>query len=436
MDSAMTTEGNLGFGVNAPGTSVFVIQVVFLAAVWILALMRAFVKLVLLKRTTIDDYVMLLALLGYTATAYFVLSAVIDGGLGRYTAELGLGNASVSLRSWFGNMALSGPVSGLARISIALFLLRIAVKKWHKLVLKALIGVTAVMTTVYFFIVLFQCSPPSYFWTRLRKGALGSCSHDKDVRAATLVWGSFAVAMDWILGLLPIAMLWNVRINRHSKIGIMSILSFGIIAGIALIVRLVYVGQNGPATMDSIYGTIAVSISAIVELALGIMAGCIATLPPLFKWVGLKLGSSSKQADSTDTIPWQRSFARPESRHQGAENIILMSPRKLERAQDARKDEIEIRPRTNTLSTKRTLSSNWDIDIEVAGAADDDLAPAPSGKDIQVHTFIHVSSQPSSSNVSARTVDLSDRSLPQPPPRPEIRDRSIPRPQPLTPNMF
>lgn len=225
-------------------------------------------------------------------------------------------------------MALSGPVSGLARISIALFLLRIAVKKWHKLVLKALIGVTAVMTTVYFFIVLFQCSPPSYFWTRLRKGALGSCSHDKDVRAATLVWGSFAVAMDWILGLLPIAskylkrsissrshLCWEhnppfysqsrtcrrLRFSRdvccvphrrgiantlclsaversnqptfenwyyvHTKLrdyvgAIQSLLlaieadcGNAISAGIALIVRLVYVGQNGPATMDSIYGT-------------------------------------------------------------------------------------------------------------------------------------------------------------------------------------
>ncbi|KAI1119617.1 hypothetical protein F5Y14DRAFT_9560 [Nemania sp. NC0429] len=433
MDPAVTTGRNLGFDVNAPGTSVFVIQVVFLAAAWILSLMRAFVKLVLLRKTTIDDYVMLLALLGYTATGYFVLSAVIDGGLGRSTMELGLGNAEVSLRSLFGNMALSGPVSGLARISVALFLLRIAVQKWHRLVLQALIGATAITTTVYFFIVLFQCSPPSYFWERLRKGAPGSCGHDNVVRQATLVWGSFAAAMDWILGLFPIAMLWNVRINRHSKIGIVAILGFGIIAGVALIVRLVYVGQNGPETM---YGTIAVSISAIVELALGIMAGCIATLPPLFKWAGLHLGSTSKQTDFTDPIPWQRSFARPESRPQGAENIILMSPRRLERAQDARNDEVEVRPGTHTPSTKRTLSSNWDSDVEVARAADEDLAPAPSRKAIQVHTFIHVSSQPSRSSHAVSTVDFSDRSSPQPPPRPVARDRSTPIPRPFTPNVF
>lgn len=58
----MTTDRNLGFDVNAPGTSVFIIQVVLLAFVWITSLMRAFVKLVLLRKVLIDDYVMLLAL--------------------------------------------------------------------------------------------------------------------------------------------------------------------------------------------------------------------------------------------------------------------------------------------------------------------------------------------------------------------------------------
>jgi uncharacterized membrane protein len=58
----MTTNRYLGFDVNAPGTSVFIIQIVFLALVWITSLMRAFVKLVLLRKILIDDYVMLLAL--------------------------------------------------------------------------------------------------------------------------------------------------------------------------------------------------------------------------------------------------------------------------------------------------------------------------------------------------------------------------------------
>ncbi|KAI0969904.1 hypothetical protein F4678DRAFT_140451 [Xylaria arbuscula] len=428
----MTLDRNLGFDVNALGTTLFALQVVFLALAWLASLARAFVKLVLLRKVSIDDYLMLLSLLGYTVTAYFVFSSIIDGGLGKSLLD-DQDNLEVMLSSLFGNMAASGPVSALARVSIALFLLRIAVKKWHRIVLHTVISTTTVTTIAYFFIVVFQCSPPSYFWEKIREGAIGSCNHANVTEISTLVWGSLAAAMDFILGLLPIAMLWNVRINRQSKFGIAAILGFGIIAGIALIIRLVYIKQTGQATQNSGPpgpGSIAVEISAIVELALGIIAGCIATMPPLFKRIGLEFGSSTKRL--TDTIPWQRSLAIPE------ENIIMMSPRRLERMQDVQDRDVEARrPRPKSPSAKRVLSSsNWDIAVEAAGVEDGPLTPPPSRQEIQIRTSIQVSSHPSNGNLSVSTVDFADKPLPPPPPRPTVRDWSIPRSRRLTPNLF
>ncbi|GAP84900.1 putative integral membrane protein [Rosellinia necatrix] len=437
MDPAMTPSRNLGFDVNVTGTSVFIVQVVFLSLVWVTSLMRAFVKLVLLRKVLMDDYIMLLALLGYTATGYFVFRAILDGGLGRPAAELTQENHQVLLKSWFSNMALSGPVSGLARVSIGLFLLRIAVKKWHRRVLQITIGITTVMTIVYFFLIVFQCSPPSYFWEKESAEASGSCGHERVAVAATLVWGSFAAVMDWILGLLPISMLWQVRINRQSKVGIAGILSFGIIAGIALIVRLVFLKQSAPESANSAYATLTVAVSAIVELALGIIAGCVATFPPLFRRLGLHFGANGKRENLTNTIPWQRSLAGPEPQHQGAENIIMTSPRRLESMRDVQSSEIGVRrPRTDSPAAKRVLSSSdWEIDAEAAGMLDD--TPPPSGKGIQVRTFIRVSSQPSSRNVSVSTMDFADKPLPPPPPpQSRTRDQSIPRSRPRNPNLF
>ncbi|KAI1180684.1 hypothetical protein F4777DRAFT_258348 [Nemania sp. FL0916] len=438
----MAINGNLGFGANAAGTAVFIIQVVFLALAWTTALMRAYVKIVLLKKVIIDDYLMLFALLGYSATGYFVFNAILNGGLGHPELSLSPASLEVELRSWFFNMVLSGPVSGATRISIALFLLRIAVKKWHRIVLQAIIGVTIIMTAVYFFLLIFQCSPPSYFWTKVNGGS-GFCNHLDDAQAATLVWGSFAAAMDFILGLLPIFVLWRLRINRQSKIGIAAILSFGIVGGIALIIRLVFVTMSGAPKVSAHYATIAVAISAIVELSFGITAGCIATLPPLFRRLGLHFGSTFKQTALTDTIPWQRSFAGPEPRHQGAEHIIMMSPRRLDRGQNARDNngsraQSRAQSRSDNLSSIKRVhsSSTWDVDVEVAGDLNDGLVAAPpSGKEIQVRTFIQVSSQPSSGNMSVRSVDFADKPLPLPPARTRThtRDGSIPRPRPLTP---
>ncbi|KAI8629453.1 hypothetical protein F5Y19DRAFT_82829 [Xylariaceae sp. FL1651] len=441
----MASNRNLGFDVNAPGTAVFIIQLIFLALAWIASLMRAFVKIVLLRKVTLDDYLMLIALLGYTTTAYFVFSAVIDGGLGRPATELSLESAEISLRSWYGNMTVSGPVSGLIRISIALFLSRIAIKKWHRLVLHTIIGLSAVMTFVYFFVVLLQCSPISYFWEKVRNGSSGTCHYLEAVYVSTLVYGSFGAVMDWVLGLLPIAILWHVRINRRTKVGIAALLSSGIIAGIALIIRVIYIGQFGAASPRmAVYGTLAVSITAIVELSLGIIAGCIATLPPLFKRLGLSFGDSSNRGKSgslTDTIPWQRSFAGPEPRPRGAESIILMSPRRLESAQDIDKEDFEVQStRVHSPSARRALSpSQWDIDIERETTDDDDdQAPPPSGKEIKVRTFIRVTSQPSDEAVAASTAHFIDKPLPlpPPPPRPKTRDRPIARSRPLTPKLL
>jgi hypothetical protein len=58
---------NLGFDVNASGTALFIIQAVFLALAWIASFMRAFVKLVLLKKVSIDDYLMLVGLVRDTS---------------------------------------------------------------------------------------------------------------------------------------------------------------------------------------------------------------------------------------------------------------------------------------------------------------------------------------------------------------------------------
>ncbi|KAI1369581.1 hypothetical protein F5Y08DRAFT_350257 [Xylaria arbuscula] len=399
----MPDDANLGFATNPAGTSLFIFQIVFLALAWIASIMRAFVKLVLVRKVTIDDYLMLLALLGYTVTAYFVISSVIVAGMGRPGLHSSQ-DLEIQMRNLLGNMVAAGPVSGLARASIAFFLMRIAVIKWHRIVLYAIISFTAVITVTYFFIVLFQCSPPSYFWEMVKAGASGSCSHPKLVENSTLVWGSLSAAMDWILGLLPIAMLWNVHINRQSKFGIAAILSFGIVGGIALVIRLVYTQQESRPNHKP---DIAIGVSAIIELSLGIIAGCIATMPPLLK----RMGMDSKSKQSRDSIPWQRSLAGPES-------IIMMSPRRLERAQTTRYDDRETRrPRPKSPSAKRVLSSsNWDISIEVAGVDDDTLTPPPSRREIQVYKSFQVSSQSLDRSTFVSTPDLTDKPLPPPPP--------------------
>lgn len=188
-----------------------------------------------------------------------------------------------------------------------------------------------------------------------------------------------------------------------------------------------------------------IAVSAIIELALGIIAGCIATLPPLFKRIGLQLSSNPKRravGSIADTIPWQRSFTEPESRQQQTEDIVMTPPRRPEGAQNDRLysgDGVgERRPRTQRALPRRALSSsNWDIDVEIGAAEDGESGPRPSGREIQVRTHIHVTSQPSG-EADVNVVDFARKPLPLPPPplRSKPRDRSITRLRPLSPTLF
>ncbi|KAI2624820.1 hypothetical protein GGS21DRAFT_319667 [Xylaria nigripes] len=426
---------NLGFNLNKTGTNLLIIQLVFLIFAWLASLMRAFVKLVLLRKVTVDDYLMLLALLGYTATGYFVISAIIEGGLGKPAVELRPEEIEIQLRSLFGNMVTSGLVSGLVRVSIALFLLRIAIRKWHRFLLHGIMGATTVVTLVYFFFTVFQCSPPSDFWRKTRDEESRSCALSRAVDVTTVVWGALSAAMDWMLGLLPVAILWHVRINWQAKVGIASVLSLAIISGMALVTRMIFISRGARTRGYSEYGTLAISITANVELGLGIVAGCIVALPTLFK--KLRLGQKFKRRVSQDTIPWQKSFLDAGHRHQSAEDIILQAPRRLHGAKDLQSQSTETQSssRLGIPSAKRARSSsNRVYEVGVDGARDDEATLVPhSAKEIQVRTFIHVASQPTNSSIPANAVEFANKPLPIPPQAPKMRDRPIVRSRPHTP---
>ncbi|KAI1841693.1 hypothetical protein JX265_006242 [Neoarthrinium moseri] len=278
---------NLGFDVNPGGTRLVIGQLVFLFFAWIVCSMRAYVKLLMTRNVLIDDWLMLVGLLVYTAYAIIAVCGVAMGGTGKHTSELTLDGVAIALRGWYLCEVLYAPLSGIIRTSIAIFLLRLVVKPWQIWVIRVNLGIIWVTSLVYFFLMTFQCVPPSYFWEgpSRQAGSAGTCMDNNVVPIATIVHSAVSAVSDWMLGLLPIAMLWNVSINRRTKVSIAILLSMGLVAGLALMVRIVYV-KKIVISADFLYATIDLAVWSVIEPSLGIMAGCIATIRPLFKRAG------------------------------------------------------------------------------------------------------------------------------------------------------
>lgn len=163
----------------------------------------------------------------YTGYGAIVLHGIALGGTGKHTKELTLDGAEISLRAWYLCEVLYAPMSACIRTSIAVFLLRLSVKTWHRWTIYVVLVITWLVSVGFFVPMVIQCFPPSYFWKQV-KGAEGTCMNPVVVPLTAVVHGVISSICDWILGLFPIALLWNVQINRCTKFGIAALLSMGI----------------------------------------------------------------------------------------------------------------------------------------------------------------------------------------------------------------
>ncbi|KAG7142001.1 hypothetical protein HYQ45_018794 [Verticillium longisporum] len=229
--------------IKSRGVQMFYIQLVFLIIAGLFVLLRVYVRAVLVKK---------LIYLVYGAVA---LDGIRNGATGKSLAELKIDDAAVSLRAWYICEVLYAPTTLAIRASVCVLLLRLASNKIHRWIIWINLAVVSVVSIAFFFLLVFQCSPVHFFWRQLY-GIQGTCIDRNIVPYATIAHSVISALSDWCLGLLPIALLWNVDINRRTKVIIAILLSMGMVD---------------------------VAIWSIMEPALGIIAACTATFRPLFK---------------------------------------------------------------------------------------------------------------------------------------------------------
>jgi hypothetical protein len=155
------------------------------------------------------------------------MHGVTNGGTGKHVTQFTIPEAVISLRAWYLCEVLYSPITVAIRTSICVFLLRIATNKVHRWILYVNLGVIWIVSIAFFFVMALQCDPPNYFWEQLL-GAKGKCIDINVVPDATIAHSIISALSDWVVGLLPIALLWNVQLNRRTKVTVALLLSMGV----------------------------------------------------------------------------------------------------------------------------------------------------------------------------------------------------------------
>ncbi|KAI1075461.1 hypothetical protein F5B20DRAFT_559788 [Whalleya microplaca] len=234
----------------------------------------------------IEDWCMAAALPSFTVLSVACIACAFNG-IGATNKTLALpGNEKYQEKGlfWFFLFEVFYCINIIpVKLSISLMLLRIAEKRMGFIYTQY--GVMAMFTTMNLIAglyIIFQCNPVSAAWDQSLLAKGGKCNEARILADIYYATTAVNIVTDWVTAFMPIPLLWNVQMNRNSKISVAFILGLGFFASLSACVRLNYtVGLTD--SENYLYSISDIVIWGYAENGLGLVVGCLATLRPLFR---------------------------------------------------------------------------------------------------------------------------------------------------------
>ncbi|PWY82142.1 hypothetical protein BO70DRAFT_371111 [Aspergillus heteromorphus CBS 117.55] len=166
------------------------------------------------------------------------------------------------------------------KLSISWQLIRVAERRKAYLYGQYLvIAIFAIMNVIALIFILINCIPIDAAWNG---DSEGHCRPSYVLADVYYACTAVNILTDWVTAIMPVPLLWNVQINRNTKISIVGLMGLGILASLSACVRLKYTVAL-TSQSDYLYGVANVVIWGFAENAIGMIVGNVATLRPLFR---------------------------------------------------------------------------------------------------------------------------------------------------------
>ncbi|KAF4991516.1 hypothetical protein FGRMN_7760 [Fusarium graminum] len=258
--------------------------------------MRVYVRVRLVKSFGLDDWCMCFALVTFLLFCFSALMGV-RYGTGRHRDDLDPADFREAMKYWWWCYLWYCITMITSKISISYLLLRITTRKLDIWILYSVMAITVCTGVVFFFVTLFQCAPISFFWN---KNQPGKCVKPEVIMALTYLYSVFSVISDFTCAILPMFLVAKLNMGRKTKLALIPIMAMACVASSAVVVRFAFVKDfKNP---DFLWATIDIAIWSTTEQGLAITAGSLATLRPLLRLLGHKLGiTSSGRSQLPDT---------------------------------------------------------------------------------------------------------------------------------------
>ncbi|GAB1318381.1 hypothetical protein MFIFM68171_08591 [Madurella fahalii] len=260
------------------GPALLIVQLITFPIALLCLALRLYVRLVIMRKSGWDDWLMVAATMFGTGLTVCVMLASSLFGWDVHVWDLTAEDIVSGRRVSFIAQCLFVPSTALAKVSILVSYLRLApLDSWfRRLTHVALCFVT--LTNTAFFLVLFtQCIPTSSYWDLL--GSSRDCIPEGPPLVSHAVG---TLVADFIVWILPLPSLYHARLPLSQRLALIVLFSFGLFVVVAACVRTYWVHYVVEETYDVTWNGFQLWIWTAVEVHLGVICGCVPLLKSLF----------------------------------------------------------------------------------------------------------------------------------------------------------
>ncbi|KAF2691728.1 hypothetical protein K458DRAFT_286821 [Lentithecium fluviatile CBS 122367] len=256
---------------------------------------RLYVRLRMIRNVGWDDYFMCMAMLLCIAGECVVIPQVYYGA-GKHIDQIEPLDFQMAFKLNFISQPIYLFAIMLVKESIGFFLLRIATLPFYRKTIISIMVFMGAYTVACFITIVLQCTNLAVQWDPTAKG---TCWTATTLKALGYTNVSLNILTDVLFAIvIPIPMLWHVQMNRRQKSSVIGILALGIFATAAALVKVGYLPNYGK-TGDWLWDSRNITIWTIMECNVGIIAGNLPCLKPIFRSVlGSTYGRGSRKTNS------------------------------------------------------------------------------------------------------------------------------------------
>ncbi|KAI1827116.1 hypothetical protein F4861DRAFT_536302 [Xylaria intraflava] len=246
---------------------------------------RAFV----VKSFGIDDWACLVAL-SFTTAFTGIGVAVVANGSGRHVNHVSIPELTLWFKLYYACTCLSLIIALVVKTSLLLYLQRLFPTHFIERLITGMLIFVAVITIPFVFVDAFQCNPPKYVYDIqfvMAPNRAKFCLAPNAVYGVFLFQAILFFIVDIMILLLPIPVVWSLKIQRGKNILVLLIFVPAIIACIAPAFRFSSLTFLKVQDADITFHSSSALYWQAIEYNLGMVAGSLGCLRPLFRKIGI-----------------------------------------------------------------------------------------------------------------------------------------------------